>query len=143
MRAGLEAGPVDARSPDDRSNELQARTSTDMGFWTPLVTVLAQQQQPGPGAAFGSFLLPLIAIMFLWYFIILRPQRREQVKREEMLKSLKKNDRVVTIGGIIGTIANISPDGKEVTLKVDDNTRIRFLRSSIQGVLNDETKGEN
>ena len=102
-----------------------------------LGTLLAQQQAP-PGGGFGAFLLPLVAIMFLWYFLILRPQRREQIKREEMLNALKKNDKVVTVGGIIGTVANFSSDGKEVTLKVDDNVRIRFLRSSIQAVLSDE-----
>ena len=57
---------------------------------------------------------------------------------DDLLKSLKKNDRVVTIGGIIGTVANVTPDGKEVTLKVDDNTRLKMLRSSIQTVLRDD-----
>jgi len=82
--------------------------------------------------------LPLIIIVFLFYLMFLRPQKREKAKRDETLKALKKNDRVVTIGGIIGSIANIEPDGNEVTLKVDDNTRIKMLRSSIQNVLKDE-----
>ena len=56
---------------------------------------------------------------------------------------MKKNDRVVTAGGIIGSVANISVDGKEITLKVDDNTRIKFLRSSITQVLGEESKDEN
>lgn len=86
--------------------------------------------------------LPLVAVAVLFYLILLRPQRREQRRQEDMLKALKKNDRVVTIGGIIGSVANVSPDGKEVTLKVDDNTRIKFLKSSIQRVLSEETSGE-
>lgn len=81
----------------------------------------------------------LIIILFaLFYFLIIRPQRREQARRQEMLGALKKNDRVVTIGGIIGSVANLSQDGKEVTVKVDDNTRLKMLRSSIQNVLKDE-----
>jgi preprotein translocase subunit YajC len=59
-----------------------------------------------------------------------------------MLSALKKNDRVVTIGGMIGTVANITPDGQEVTLKVDDNTRIRMIRSSIQRVLSGDGEAE-
>ena len=81
---------------------------------------------------------PLLLIVVLFYFLLIRPQRREQAKRDDLLRALKKNDRVVTIGGIIGTIANIAPDSKEVTLKVDDNTRLRMLRSAIQTVLRDD-----
>lgn len=95
------------------------------------------------GGGLEGLLIPLMAIAFLWYFLLFRPQRQEQHRRSQMLSALKKNDKVVTIGGMIGTIANIAPDGKEVTLKVDDNARIRFLRSSIQSVIRDEDeKGE-
>jgi preprotein translocase subunit YajC len=62
-----------------------------------------------------------------------------------MLTALKKNDKVVTIGGIVGTVANISVDDQKVevvTLKVDDNTRIKFIRSSIQRVLTSEGEAE-
>jgi preprotein translocase subunit YajC len=51
---------------------------------------------------------------------------------------LKKNDRVVTTSGMVGTVANISQDGKEITLKFGDTTRIPFLRSAIETVLRDE-----
>jgi preprotein translocase subunit YajC len=98
--------------------------------------------QPGPGGGLTALLFPMAAIAVFWYFLLLRPQKREQAKRDNLLKELKKNDRVVTIGGIIGTVANLTPDGKEVTLKVDDNTRLRMLRSSIQTVLRDESEGE-
>jgi preprotein translocase subunit YajC len=100
----------------------------------------AQDQQPAP--QWPSLLFPLVAIGVLWYFMLLRPQQRERQKREALLGMLKKNDRVVTIGGIIGTVANLSQDGKEVTLKVDDNTRLRMLRSSIQTVLSAESTEE-
>ena len=78
---------------------------------------------------------PFIAIAIMFYFLLMRPQRREQANRDAMIKALKKNDKVVTIGGIVATVANISSDGQEVTLKVDDNTRIKFVRSSIQRVV--------
>ncbi|MFQ5734847.1 MAG: preprotein translocase subunit YajC [Planctomycetaceae bacterium] len=55
---------------------------------------------------------------------------------------LKKHDRVVTIGGIIGTVASTSQDGREVTLKIDDNARMKVLRTAIQGPLADADQTE-
>lgn len=81
--------------------------------------------------------LPFAVIGLFFYFILLRPQQAEQRRRKELLTSLKKNDKVVTTSGLIGTIADISSDGTRVTLKVDDNTRIKFLRSAIQEPLKD------
>ena len=84
--------------------------------------------------------LPFIAIGLFFYFILLRPQQAEQRRRKELLNQLKKNDKVVTTGGLIGTIADISADGSRVTLKVDDNTRIKFLRSAILEPLKDSAE---
>lgn len=89
-----------------------------------------------------SLLMPMLIIGVLWYFLLIAPQRREQAQKNERLKALKKNDKVVTIGGIIGVIANIEPEGNEVTLKVDENTRIKFLRTSIQTVLSEDKTDE-
>lgn len=77
----------------------------------------------------------LIGFVVLFYFIIIRPQQREQKQRQEKLNSLKKNDKVVTAGGIVGTISAFSDDGTTVTVKVDDSTRIKFTRDSIRGPL--------
>lgn len=103
---------------------------------------LLAQDNAQKGDPYFSMLFPMVAIAVLWYFLLLRPQRREQIRKQDMLSSLKKNDRIVTIGGIMGTVANVAPDGKEVTIKVDDNTRIKFLRSSIQSILSDESGGD-
>ena len=86
----------------------------------------------GAGGILG-FAAPLVLIAIIFYFLLIRPQKREREKQDQTLKALKKNDRVVTIGGIIGTIANIEPDSKVVTLRVNDSTRMDFLRSAIQG----------
>ena len=103
-----------------------------------------------PAGAKGPASNPLIELapmlmMFavLFYFIVMRPQQRERKKREQLLGQLKKNDKVLTVGGIIGTIADLSNDGSRVTLRVDDGTRIKFTRSSIQGPYseNSETAG--
>jgi len=100
--------------------------------------LLAEGEQEQQGSPLGSLLVPLVAMGLMWYLLILRPGRRDRAKRDSLLKALKKNDRVVTIGGILGTVVNVGSDDKEVTLRVDDNTRIRILRSSIQTVLADD-----
>ena len=98
--------------------------------------IVAQAEEPAAKAPdLWMQFLPFLPIIVLFFLLIVWPQRREQAKRDQMLNAMKKNDRVVTTGGMLGTIANISPDGKEITLKVDDNTRIKFLRSSIAQVL--------
>ena len=75
----------------------------------------------------------LMMFVVLFYFIVMRPQQREAKKRQALLGALKKNDKVLTAGGIIGTIVDLSNDGSRVTLRVEDGTRIKFTRSSIQG----------
>ena len=98
----------------------------------------------GAGGGLMSLLFPMLAIGFLFYFLLIRPQRREQAKREAMLGEIKKNDRVVTAGGIYGTVANVHREADEVTLKVDEatNTKIRVTFGSIARVLGDETSSE-
>lgn len=109
-----------------------------MANWLSTLLTLAADAKPDNSLA--PLLIPMMAIGFLWYFLLFRPQRRERAKRDGMLDKLKKNDRVVTIGGIIGSVASVSSDNEEVTLKVDDNTRIKMLRSSISKILSDSTE---
>ena len=76
-------------------------------------------------AAYG----PLILIFVLFWFILIRPQQVQQRKRREMLASLKKNDKVITIGGIHGTITDIKDD--DITLRVADKVEIKITRNGI------------
>jgi preprotein translocase subunit YajC len=96
----------------------------------------AAPEQPGP-----SLMLPLlIGLVILFYFMIMRPQGKEQARRKAMLAAVKKNDRVVTAGGIYGLVMNVRQDADEVTIKVDEatNTKIRVTLSAIARVLGDE-----
>ena len=114
-------------------------------FVSLMLTVLAADPEPAAGAlghSPWSVLLPYLAGISLLYFVMSSPKRRDQSKRDQALANLKKNDRVVTIGGILGTVASVSTDGKEVTLKVDDSTRIKFRKTAIADVLGDETPGD-
>jgi preprotein translocase subunit YajC len=85
---------------------------------------------------FAQF-LPIIAIFVLAYFMILRPAQKEKQQRAEMLQALKKDDKVFTTGGIIGVITNLSADGREVTLRSADETKLRVLRTAIHGKYED------
>jgi preprotein translocase subunit YajC len=87
-----------------------------------------------PGGFLGIFnnpLLPLIVIGIMFYFLLILPERKKRKELENQLNSLKKNDRVVTTGGICGVIVNANPGAKTVTLRIDDNVKIEVLRSHI------------
>lgn len=86
-------------------------------------------QQPDALTQLLANIAPIILILVVFYFLMLRPQRRAQQQKDALLSKLKKNDRVVTIGGIVGTVVQVTD--REVTLKIDDNTRMKMLRSSI------------
>ncbi len=89
-------------------------------------------QQPNP---IWSMLIIFLPVMVIWYLLFAMPQSKERARHDDMLKSLKKNDPVVTIGGIIGTVANVSDYDDEVTVRVDENTRLKMRRSAIREVL--------
>jgi len=95
--------------------------------------LLAEEAAPDAGDAppMGQMFIPLMLMAVVFYFLILRPQTKERKKHEQMVTALKKNDRVITAGGIVGTVANVTPDSNEITVKIDDNTRIRVLKSHI------------
>jgi preprotein translocase subunit YajC len=83
------------------------------------------------GSSLFSF-LPLIAIVAIFYFLILRPQNKKQKETQKMLSALKKGDRVVTIGGVHGVIQSVKES--TVIVKVDDNVKLEFNRSAIATV---------
>jgi len=74
-------------------------------------------------------LLPIILIFVIFYFLLIRPQKKQQDTHKKMIASLKKNDEVITAGGIHGTIMNVKDT--TVTLKVDDNVKVEVQKGSI------------
>ena len=106
--------------------------------------VLQTAGAAGTGAAGGgslSFIL-MLALMFLvmWLFMI-RPQRKQQTELEEMRNALKKGDKVITAGGIYGTVAEV--DERTVLIKVDGETKLRVDKSSIQKDMTDSQGAQN
>jgi preprotein translocase subunit YajC len=92
--------------------------------------------ESGFGSLFSNPMLPILAVMVIFFFLVILPaQRRQKRDQENLLANLKKNDEVVTTSGIIGIVANIKEGGNEVTLKIDDNARIRVLRTSIAQIV--------
>lgn len=85
------------------------------------------------GSVLGSF-TPLILIMIAFYFLLFRPQQKREAKRREMINAVKRGDRVVTVGGIIGSVHKIIDEG-EISLEVSENVRMRVLKNAITEVL--------
>lgn len=96
--------------------------------------VLAAGEAP-PGGGLWS-MLPMLGGMFLlMYFILMRPEAQKRKKRQAMLNQLKKNDRIVTTGGVVGTIVDVRDE--EIGLKIDENNnvKIRVHRWAVHEVL--------
>ena len=88
-----------------------------------------------PGGAEANpitMFLPLILIFIVFYFFIIRPQKKKEDDRKKMIEAIVKGDRVITIGGIHGTVTQV--DEKSVLLQVDNNTKIRIERSALSSV---------
>ena len=100
----------------------------------PLVLLL--QTGGNSTAAFLVQVLPIAAIFLVFYFLVIAPANKQKRKTQEMLTSLKKGDRVVTSGGIYGTIQGVEPE--VVYLKIADNVRVKVARSAVTGLLSPE-----
>ncbi|TET94023.1 MAG: preprotein translocase subunit YajC [Candidatus Zixiibacteriota bacterium] len=86
----------------------------------------------GDGGGGGMITLVWFGLIFvLMYLLLIRPQRKKQKEHQKLLGELKKGDRVVTSGGMFGTIFAIDDERNRVVLKINDNTRLEFLKSSI------------
>ena len=96
------------------------------------------------GAAGGSplsMLLPFVLIFAVFYFIVIMPAKKQQKKKDAMIAGLKKGDRIVTSGGVHGTVATV--EDQNLLLKVAENTKIRISKTAIAGLVgNDGTPSD-
>jgi preprotein translocase subunit YajC len=99
------------------------------------------EEQKGPGGIMEGpwFFVIMIGGFILLYWIMGSSKRKQEAKRREMLSSLSKGDKIITIGGIIGTAVEVRDD--EITVKVDDGTRMKFARWAIR-TAGDEVKDQ-
>jgi preprotein translocase subunit YajC len=100
--------------------------------------MIALLQTSASTGALIAQVLPILAIGLVFYFIVIAPASKQRRKTQEMLNSLKKGDRVVTSGGIYGTIQGVEAD--VVYLKIAENVKVKIARSAVTGVLTGETE---
>jgi preprotein translocase subunit YajC len=107
--------------------------------------IFAQQQPAAPAAdadpnSLFRMLLPLIIIFGLFYFLMLRPQKKKEDEFKQLVANLKESDHVITIGGIHGVVTNVQRDADRVTIRVDDSTgtKLRINTSAIARVVTDD-----
>ena len=95
----------------------------------------AQAAAPAGGAGFDivSF-LPLILIFVVFYFFLIRPQQKRMKEHKAMVQALRRGDRVVTAGGIIGTVTKVIDDA-EVQVEIAENVKVRVMRATITDVI--------
>lgn len=88
---------------------------------------------PGPAAMITS-LIPFALIFVIFYFLLIAPQRKQQKETERMLAALKKGDRVVTSGGLHGTIVDFREADRTVVVEIAQNVRVTVSRSAVTSV---------
>ncbi|MBI3995803.1 MAG: preprotein translocase subunit YajC [Nitrospirae bacterium] len=96
----------------------------------------------GPSAAPGGMLvsfLPFVLIFVVFYFLLILPQQRKQKKHRAMLEALKKGDRVLTTGGVLGTVAALNKD--VITVQIADNVRVKVRREYIAELQEGQEEG--
>ena len=112
----------------------------NMSF-VPFLQSTAGAAPSASGSASLITFLPIILIFVIFYFFMIRPQNKKQKETERMINALKKGDKVITIGGIHGTVSSVKE--KTIIVKVDDNCKIEFNRTAISSVeLSDEEKAK-
>jgi preprotein translocase subunit YajC len=97
------------------------------------VTPAYAQTAVGGSGEILQMLLPFVLIFIIMYFLILRPQRQQAKRREEMLRAIRRGDTVITNGGIVGKVTKVVDDG-EVELQIAEGVKVRAVRSLIAEV---------
>jgi len=88
--------------------------------------------QPTPAVSPIVNLFPLVLIFVIFYFLLIRPQKKQEKEHQNLLKAIDKNDQVVTSGGIHGTIVNVKD--KTVILRIDENVKIEIEKNCISSI---------
>jgi preprotein translocase subunit YajC len=103
--------------------------------------LIAMAPQGGSGAGGGSMVSTFVmfgAIFLIFYFMIIRPQQKRAKEREKLLSSIEKGDKVITSGGVHGTVAGV--EEKTILLQVTENVKLKIERSAITTILNRDSK---
>ena len=93
--------------------------------------IIAMQPQGGSGSIFSA-LVPILLVFLIFYFMILRPQQKKQKERDKLLTSIQKGDKVITAGGMHGTVIGL--EEKTVLIQIADDVKVKFERSAISSI---------
>lgn len=103
-----------------------------------LITPAYAQSAGSPGQDIFGMLVPFILIFFIMYFLIIRPQSQRRKEAEEMIANIRRNDTVVTAGGVIGKVTKVIDD-YELIVEIADGVKVKILRGTVADV---RTKGQ-
>ncbi|NHN88203.1 preprotein translocase subunit YajC [Acetobacter conturbans] len=103
----------------------------------------AQSAAPAGGMSSIVQFLPYVLVFVIFYFLMIRPQQTKQKKLKEKLASLRRGDRVVTAGGILGVVRKASPEMDEIEVEIAPTVSVRVLRSTLSTVVASDTKPAN
>jgi len=101
---------------------------------------MGQGSPPGGQGGLAS-LVPLILMFIIFYFLLIRPQQKKAKEHQEMLKSLKKGDRIITSGGLYGQV--VSLDEESISLEIGDKVRVKIGRAYVAALLNNSSQEQS
>ena len=99
------------------------------------LALLVAAEGEGGGRMF-IFLIQIVAIFAIFYYLLIRPQKKEQERHRDMVERLQKGDEIITAGGVVGTVVHAEPD--RLTIRSAENTRLVIDRSKVAHVVEDE-----
>lgn len=95
--------------------------------------------QSGSGSAFSGLLVPVI-ILGIFFLLVILPQRKQQQKHQEMLDNLKSGDKVIALGGLIGTVMSVSAKDNTVQLQIAPSVRVEVVRNAITALQQEKSE---
>ena len=100
-----------------------------------LISLAFAQAAGAPGGFDLMALAPLVLIFVVFYFLLIRPQQKRAKEHKEMLTKIRRNDRIVTNGGLIGKVAKVIDDRDELEVDLADNVRVKVRRGMVAEVV--------
>ena len=131
-------GPVNGALPVARSKIVELRGKTCPACSNPFPLLFAQD---AGGSSLWSMAFMFVPILCVFYFLIILPQQQQDKKRRGMIENLKKNDKVLTTGGIYATVISVDASHDRVVLRLDDERQVKvaFTMASVAKVLETST----
>jgi preprotein translocase subunit YajC len=102
------------------------------------LAMMSNPNAQGQSGGLGGMLVPMLLIMAIFYFMMIRPQQRKEKERRAMLEAVKSGDRVVFGGGMIGTVTNLKD--QTLIVKIADSVKVEVLRGSVTRVVEKDEK---